>query len=210
MKSNMFLGLLFCLLACGILMFTEKLGFTSFFDSSGTEEIEEYNVSPDQWHRLLVGNWGFLQENESQKAYHIFSGEVEYFADGTFVKHITHKYYIPKYSDRVISSNFDKNELGIIEGGVVKGKWKVIPEKGVWIESISKCKISREFTAENRNEILGYQLCDREFSGDLQFGTYSNDEVKFSLNQFSYDGKIKINGRNFIEGTYISQNFDKK
>lgn len=218
MKSNAFLVAIFLLIAGGIFMFTntgkqvtEKLTLNESapVDTKPVEVEIKKEITPADWRELLVGTWDFYYSRKSSKSLHYFDGEVEYRADGTFIKYVNHKYYIPQYSHYVIGQG--KDILAVEEGGNIEGKWKVLIEKGVWEESTSRCKLSRSFTFKDhsRKKHIGYYPCKRDFRGVIQYGTHNTTVSKLSLNYFKKN-LINITGRNFKEGSAIVMDFSKK
>ena len=220
MKATIFLFSIIVLIGLGIYMFTNKDNPDAIINLTQNETIEvlekekekeeEKFLSPEEWKDALVGTWEFSANRVSTKELHYFNGEVEYLADGTFIRYVTHKYYIPYSNDRLIGyeKGYD-NKLAIVAGGSVKGTWTVLPEKGIWKEVVTSCTIKPSFTLDSRREHKGYDTCKRDFKGTLYYGTFSTDDTKVTLKKFTRES-IDISGNNFKEDATIAQGFTKQ
>lgn len=161
------------------------------------DEPKPLTTQEEIWTKTLLGNWQYSMIMESKKKYHVIEGSVEYKADGTFERYVTHEFYLPYWSDDPIRRDFDRKKIGMIAGGILKGKWSVSPSKYHWKEDNKFCQIKK-------SEGKGYlDTCKKYFNGTVAYGNAATNTKKLNMRKFKKD-RIEIKGKNFQEGADIT------
>ncbi len=198
MKTVFFLLSVLALMGAGVYM---KLGNGMEF-SGGF--ISDNSIAPaGEWQYIMPGKWEFNAVFKAPKECSVLQGEVEYTADGDFNRFVTVKYY---HDPNKTITNIDKNNVKIIAGGSVSGKW-MVGDEGTWKEVAQNCDMPNSLIESGYNTkyeaCLWFPLNDTVIYGN---SVYSLGE--YELQAFNKE-KILIKGRTFNDDGNITYTFHK-
>lgn len=162
--------------------------------------FESHKIIPkEQWSQTLVGKWEYEYERKNFNEIYFFEGDVEYFADGTFKRHITLSIYQGHLSVKKI-----KEDLIILGGGTYEGKW-AINEDQSWLEETTKCETRTEYVKVNYND--KFDICSfyTDKNSKLTYGSYETYDIRSSIATFT-NKKILIKGESIPDkGTRVTK-----
>lgn len=208
MKSFTFFLILISMLGISAVIVAKKMGVDFGLDGSlpslnlgsiGSGEA----VDVSRWEQVLPGRWEFKTKFTQPRDIWIFEGEVVYLPDGSFTRQMTVKFYHDNYRE----PKMDDDDLGIIAGGTVKGKWKVDTLSRCWRETVSTCNLQNSVVSNGFNK--EYSACEWFPLGKGSvFGNSVSDLGSSKFEEFSAD-EISISGKDFDSGGKKTWSFRK-
>lgn len=190
MRSFLFFLLIAALVGSGGYYFLYKSPSSEIEYSTEKGEIAPLN----EWKNILPGKWKLNTEFRDSEEITIFIGDIEFYPDGTFERHVSILVYVSLYSDAAVEE--EEEELCVKAGGVARGKWEIDDSKNNWYEKVTYCNIIQTF--------IGAHNCNKKYNGcawfpkdhKQKYGDGIGDMGKKEVKLFTKD-KIVIEGKDF-------------